>query len=575
MNRQPFLPTDEQRRVIEHEGSAFVRACPGAGKTRVIVERARRLFQSVPRARCAAFLSFTQAAVFELETRLRSEGLVSSSIFPSFIGTFDSFVWQFIVAPFGIPECDERPRLVPDINLIEVIPFPKAHPLPLYCFCPETGEILEQVAKRTGFDVSQKPVAQLQRYTTAALQLRVRLRAQGQLDFDEARAVAINRLSDDLMAKRIAKALAARFSEVIVDEAQDCNPGDLRLISWLRDTGIAVKVVCDPNQSIYKFRGGVTEHLSGFAESFPVEQNMCLTGNFRSTPNICRAIVQFRASSSRSEPDDSLGALKTETTGVELLSYQAKKVPSTIGKTFSAMVKAAGIDLSSAPIVAATKRSGAEAAGQSSPSDSENRTIRLAEAVSDFQFASGFSDMKRAIDKAHQVFLELEGHLIDRTYYQFLTDQAIEPASWRSEVVSLLRALQFNPVDHANAKEWHAAAKSLLSKELKIGSGQSISQRLKWNGALDSILVAAPDNTAMPRTIHSVKGMEFPAVCVVTTRKTIKGILDFLNTGSPAHLAEESRKLYVAASRAEILLSSPCQEVRRNGSEFILRNKGQ
>jgi len=48
--------------------------------------------------------------------------------------------------------------------------------------------------------------------------------------------------------------------------------------------------------------------------------------------------------------------------------------------------------------------------------------------------------------------------------------------------------------------------------------------------------------------------MEFPAVCVVTTARTLGGILDFLEMGTPRDKAEEARELYVAASRAERLL---------------------
>ena len=130
MNQQTYTPTDEQRAVIGHDGSAFVTACPGAGKTRVMIERARHLFQNVPPGRGVAFLSFTRAAVFELETRLRQEGLLATPVFPSFIGTFDSFVWQFLVAPFGIKDCEARPRLIADIAQLEVKPFEGAQALP-------------------------------------------------------------------------------------------------------------------------------------------------------------------------------------------------------------------------------------------------------------------------------------------------------------------------------------------------------------------------------------------------------------------------------------------------------------
>ena len=186
MSQQPFAPTVQQRAAIGQDGSAFITACPGAGKTQVMTERARRLFQDMPQGRGVAFLSFTQAAVFELDTRLRREGLLPSPVFPSFIATFDSFVWQFLVAPFGLKGCDLRPRLIADIDHLSVEPFDGAHPLPLSCFCPQTGALLEQEAKRKGFDVTQKSEGQVQAYATAAADLRTRLLERGQLGFDEA-----------------------------------------------------------------------------------------------------------------------------------------------------------------------------------------------------------------------------------------------------------------------------------------------------------------------------------------------------------------------------------------------------
>ncbi len=554
MSRQSFKPTAEQSAVIGHDGSAFVAACPGAGKTWIMTERARLLFQAAPPGRGVAFLSFTHAAVTELEIRLRREGLLSTPVFPSFIGTFDSFVWQFLVAPFGIKNCGTRPLLIADIADIAVEPFRGAHALPLSCFCPLTGEIFERAAKRKGFDVTKKNLSQIQAYTTTAARIRATLRERGQLGFDEARAVALERLKDPMIAGRIAAALTGRFCEMIVDEAQDCNPDDLTIISWLRNSGLPLKVVCDPHQSIYEFRGGVTDHLFEFGDTFAADQRKDLTGNFRSAPNICKAIVQFRPPSARGSPDDALGSLKEENAPVQILSYAGKGVPASIGTTFRTLLQETGIDISDAPIVAATKASSAAAAGQPRPTNSGQRTVRLAEAVTDFHFAAGFNDMKAAIESAHRIILEMEGRLGDRSYHQYLADNEIDQVSWRPKVVSVLRELRFDPSKHENAKAWHAAAKDLLSSKLTIQDGKSISQKLAWNIGLDSVLAATPNATAMPRTIHSVKGMEYPAVCVVTTTPTIKTILDYLENGEPSDRGEDARKLYVAASRAEKLL---------------------
>ena len=81
MTPKLFRPTDEQTRIIHHDGSAFISACPGAGKTRVLVERARFLSADQAAGRGVAFLSFTIAAVSELEDRLRHEGLLELEVF--------------------------------------------------------------------------------------------------------------------------------------------------------------------------------------------------------------------------------------------------------------------------------------------------------------------------------------------------------------------------------------------------------------------------------------------------------------------------------------------------------------
>lgn len=570
MTQNPFTPTEEQSAVIQHDGSAFVDACPGAGKTRLLVERARKLFRRLGQGRGIAFLSFTHAAVFELETRLSQERLLPAPVFPNFIGTFDSFVWQFLVAPFGLPGATVRPRLIADTAGLPVVPFDGAQPLPLSCFCPETGAILPVDAKSKGFDVSQKPEYQVQAYQTTASLIRKRLLDRGHLGFDEARSLALRRISDAQAAERIALALKGRFCEVIVDEAQDCNPDDLKIIAWLRESGLPTKVVCDPNQAIYAFRGGVTDHLYAFAETFRPDQRKKVTGNFRSSPDICKAVAGFRPIAARDEPDEALGPLKEYAVPVEILSYGGNSVPSSIGETFCVILRDAGLDTSSAPIVASTKASGAAASGQTRTKGSKHRTLRLAEAISEFHFAAGYNDLKKAVESAHALFLELEGKLGTATYHQHIADNDIDPVSWRSQVVTLLHLLRFSPGVHGDARGWHSAAKQILERELSIDDRQPISQKLRWHADLEGLLTDAPVDIVLPRTIHSVKGMEFPAVCVVTTPGTLRGILDFLQTGDHADNAEGARKLYVAASRAErlLIIAAPRSQARRLKAHF-------
>ena len=395
-----FEPTPQQQEIICHDGSAFIEACPGAGKTRVMAEHARRLFRDISPGRGVAFLSFTQAAVFELDTRLRKDGVLASTVFPSFIGTFDRFVWRFLIAPFGVRGSDARPCLIADINDYQLTPFKGAHPLPLKCFEPITNRIIPDLAKQQRFDVSKKSAHQVQAYETSARNLRTDLRVRGRLGFDQARYEALERVKDPVLSKRIAAALVGRFREVIVDEAQDCNPDDLKIISWLRDRNMPVKVVCDPHQSIYEFRGGVTDHLFSFADTFAPHERKKLTGNFRASSNICKTIAQLRPITVRGMLDEPLGPFKNDLAPVHILSY-AGKVAASIGTKFSELLHQENIDVSTSPVVAATKASGAAAVGKPRPSGSRNRTVLLAEAVVNFHFASGFNDAKKALEGAH------------------------------------------------------------------------------------------------------------------------------------------------------------------------------
>lgn len=557
MSERMFTPTPQQDKVIRHSGSAFITACPGAGKTRVMVERARHLLKSANDGRGIAFLSFTRAAISELEDRLRREALLGSPVFPHFIGTFDSFMWQFVVAPFGIPGVETAPRLIPDIGSRMVRPFSGVPEIPLSCFHPETNEFDQEAARRSKFRAGSTLTCliarHIQAYRTSARKLRTRFYERGELDFDGARAVTTARLAEVEFARRLSLALSARFREIIVDEAQDCNPADLEVIKWLRDAGIPTKVICDPHQSIFEFRGGVTDQLFAFANTFQDDQ-LGMSGNFRSNSNICKSIVMLRAVEFRNIVDEPLGEFKNDQTHIYILSYAGKSVPATIGSKFYDLLKESKIDVSSAPVLAATRNSGSNAIGQPVVKTKKDLTLRLAEAVNDFYFSFESGNQLSAIEEMHKIILELEGSLPGKSYHQYLHAHDLKPHDWRPQILHILRALKYDPDIYADADAWHVRAKEILAPYLPEGS-PSIAQKLKKNQGIVGVLALAPATCPPAKTIHSVKGMEFPGVCVVTVAATLKGVLDFLEKGAPVEKAETAREIYVAASRAQRLLA--------------------
>ncbi len=554
-----FQPTAEQTKVITFDGSAFVTACPGAGKTRVLIERARRLLGVTGWKRGIAFLSFTEVAVSELDVRLRREGLMPSPTMPHFIGTFDSFLWRILVAPFGIPGVQAKPRLIPDLESREVQPFAMARPIPLKCFDRVTGEAIPDALIEFKIDTVSKA------HLTAAKSMRARFKERGELDYQDARRIALERLNSLKADSPLTKALVARFGEIIVDEAQDCNPDDLRIIQWFRDAGIPVKVICDPQQAIYGFRGGVSAELNTFAETFDAASRLLLTGNFRSSRNIVSAVSRLKRPDAARSFDEALGEHRAEPSPVYLLAYKGSSVPSSIGEHFRRLVTELKMSARDCPVVAATRLSASRALGLPVNSASGHLVCRLAAAVGDLHSSFELGGRQEALEELHQVVLTIGNHLGRKTYRQHMDAHSDRHRAWRPEMLRLGRQLRYDPEKHKDMDGWLEQARDFLKAKLPSDSGKSIKQVLKRNDLLAEALLPPPTHGHSARTIHSVKGAEFPAVCVVLSPNKAKRTIEHLETGTLPEMGEELRKIYVGASRAQRLLAiaTPHTQVKK------------
>lgn len=543
-----FEPTTEQTKVISHEGNAFVRACPGAGKTRTMVERAQALFTRKQDRRGIAFLSFTNAAIDELELRLQRLAVLPSPIFPSFVGTFDRFLWHFLIAPFGVGKSQIKPRLAPDKGDWEIRPFDTAQPLPLKAFNRLDGKLIPETAQKLRF-AAPSPAP----WEGMAKKLIESSLIEGLLDFEDVRTFAREKLADRSFASRLGAAIAGRFQEVVVDEAQDCNPADLKIVDWLRETGMRVKIICDPNQGIYAFRGGATNELLDYSKTFAPDEQLTMSGNFRSSPSICSAISQLRPPASKEITDKALGPFRHERSPVYILSYSGQSVPLSIGLHFQNLITTLGIPAHATAVVASTWESASKAAGRPVEDPGSIKTLLLADAVMNFHFAFGSGSRKQALIKLHRTVLLIRGVITKSSSYQkHIEAQGLHDGRWRPEIIGLAEALKLGPGETAD--QWLDKARELLDHDLN--GSLSIKQRLPTNKKLSSML-AAPSSTALPaRSIHSVKGLEFPAVCVVLSPQKAGSILDVLEGKSAeAEHLEHARKIYVGASRAQRLLA--------------------
>ncbi|MDE5993553.1 MAG: UvrD-helicase domain-containing protein [Oscillospiraceae bacterium] len=113
-----------------------------------------------------------------------------------------------------------------------------------------------------------------------------RLRDANALDFDD-----IIRLTVELFEKEpdVLSHYRNLYKYVMVDEYQDTNQAQFRLVSLLAEGHRNLCVVGDDDQSIYKFRGATIENILGFEEQFENAAVIRLEQNYRSTQNILNA----------------------------------------------------------------------------------------------------------------------------------------------------------------------------------------------------------------------------------------------------------------------------------------------
>lgn len=351
--------------------------------------------------------------------------------------------------------------------------------------------------------------------------------------------------------------------------SNNCRP----LVSWfpVGESTVhpdKVKVVCDPNQAIYAFRGGLTDELVKFETTFASKDQLPMSGNFRSSPAICAAISQLRPPTTRGAPDKAVGKHKEEAAPVYILSYSGAGVPASIGARFQALAASFGISPPQAPVLAATWASAGNAVGRALPDAGNDKTLLLAEAVMGFHFAFAAGNRRQALTRLHRVVLQVRGIITNAgDYTTHVTAGGHDDGRWRPEIIALGQALKMSPGE--SAEDWLKRARTLLGVNL-VGTS-TIGQRLRFNKTLETVL-AEVSPTALPaKAIHAVKGLEFPAVCVVLTSRTAGRVLDVLGgTSTDPDNVEEARKIYVAASRAERLLALAVPKSRAAKLKSIL-----
>ena len=274
----------EQRRAVETvAGPLLVVAGPGSGKTRTLTRRIAHLVTNhgVPASGCLA-ITFTRRAAGEMRDRLRA--LLPEAWEQVPIHTFHSLGLSLLTEHHNAAGLQRGFRIASEAERIQLL-----------------RDVLDgserkargrlsgiSHAKRTGGVPSDDvPAEVLEAYESA-------MEARNLCDFDD----LVIRAADALEAEPALRAqYRRRWRWVSIDEYQDVDEQQVRLVKQLVPPDGNVCAIGDPDQAVYGFRGADVRFFAEFRRDFPGGVAVRLARNYRSDRNIVALSSQVIARS--------------------------------------------------------------------------------------------------------------------------------------------------------------------------------------------------------------------------------------------------------------------------------------
>jgi len=298
---------DAQREaVLATTGPVGILAGAGSGKTRVISRRAAyAIATEVVPADQVLIVTFTTKAAKEMVDRLEVLGLpnVTARTFHAHALSQLRHFWP--VYHDGAPLPDLLESKVPILGpLVRGLPMPHRF-TPAKDLADEiewaksrrlTPTTYEQAVAGTLTTPQRRPPVPIEYFLQIFDGYEQAKARSGRIDFDDMLIQTVEILETSPEAAETVRARKSWFS---VDEYQDTNPMQQRLLElWLGDRR-DVCVVGDEDQTIYTFTGATSQFLTGFATRYPDARVIQLLENYRSSPEILACANNLLASTGK------------------------------------------------------------------------------------------------------------------------------------------------------------------------------------------------------------------------------------------------------------------------------------
>ena len=545
-------PTDQQREAIFAEELEFLlRAAPGSGKTwtscRRFIWRAANWPYPVGGL---ALLSFTNAAIREFKTVTINVGRRDLLSDPNYVGTFDSFVERYILAPFGhlLSGADKRPKLFPgprpgDWNNAQLkvwtdgkggrkIPVPAWEVIPY----PDGTKLRFKTSPTFG----NQPIATTSAPICKLLSLGFYTHAQR---IFWACKLLIER-------PHIVKLLAGRFPEIIVDEAQDTNAWLLILLNLLRDKGAKITLIGDPDQCIFEFSMADATSLPNLKTKWSIPEKP-LSQSFRCNNQIAAAVRNVGGNADFTGAGD--GATKWRR------AFVVKETSTTFSDCLEALQRLAGkagVSINSAAVVCRAHGQLESVRGKVNYTKLKGKTKGLATAAF---LRDSRHDYRGASVTVERIVRELTGD--DPLWERIDTDpnsrerMAVALAIWKF----VKSPDRLTPVSQLG-DTWIPSIRTQLAgliEEIGLRCDVKLGQHIKATGlsVAQKALPLFESVNEFPEvrqdTIHQVKGESIDGVLVIGSTKFWNSVMAAVRSGDNT---EDRRLAYVAMSRARHLL---------------------
>jgi DNA helicase-2/ATP-dependent DNA helicase PcrA len=588
-----------QRAAVEHRGGPLlIIAGAGSGKTRVLTRRIAHLLATgdAPPWGILA-ITFTNKAADEM--RARVVDLVGDAAEKMWVSTFHSACLRLLRmnadrlgyrSTFTVYDDTDSRRLVEMITA--ELGFDQKR-LPSRAVQAVISQAKSELVDFETFaeEARQGPDPFRRRIADVYMQYQQRLHAANAFDFDDLLMVTANLLQayDDVRA-----AYQERFKHILVDEFQDTNHAQNEIVKLLGQAHGNVCVVGDSDQSVYRWRGADIRNILEFERAFPNVTTIMLEQNFRSTQTILDAANAVIANNIDRKPKE---LFTVGDTGGPVVRYRAEderdeaqwvtseilRMHASEGLTWGDFAVFYRTNAQSLPLETSMKFSGIPYKVVGGAKFYERKEIKdilafirvLANPDDEVSARRIVNVPKRGIGDTSVARLAAWAQVngvpfsdaIGNAEEAGLSGKAVHGAQQLAKILGELRPLvqTVNPADFVQlvadrtgylaelvAEHTHEAdgrIENLAELATQAGDFDDV------QGFLETVALVADsdelesDGTRVSlMTLHTAKGLEYPAVFVVGLEEGV--FPHFRALSEPTELEEERRLFYVGITRA-------------------------